>query len=59
MSKKWLVAIIAAVLFALVGVSTISAGHLECYKCSCKSFYAKDAGTTCDKCGHSYFDHKR
>ncbi|MCL2211927.1 MAG: hypothetical protein FWB95_08405 [Treponema sp.] len=59
MKKKWIVAIIAAILFAVVGIASISAGYLECGKCSCKSFYSKVSGTTCDKCSHSFSDHKR
>jgi len=59
MNKRWIVAIIAAILFAIIGVSTVSAGYGSCSNCSCGSFYSKTAGTTCSKCGHSFYDHKR
>jgi len=58
MKKKIIVALIAAVLFAIVCANAF-AGYGNCDKCSCSSFYSKTSGTTCDKCNHSFYDHKR
>jgi len=59
MSKKWMAAIIAAAIFVLSGIGTVIAGYLDCNKCGCNGFYSYTSGLTCNKCGHSFSDHRR
>ena len=58
MSKKLIAAIIATLLFAIVGIGTISAGYLDCERCSCRG-YSSGENNTCSRCSHSFFDHRR